>query len=373
MKSYKLFEKTYNIDIDNLYNKTDDNTEQELKNVVIRKRQHLKRSYDEFFKKSVGHRIKNDGSVGEEIVRLVFKGINLNSMTKNNPYVDIYTDTGIPGLTRPGELINVKSTKKFKSLSDIVTTTKAIELESLLNFYIFKQNNYRGTFNIKPVIYDIIDYYDEKIKDLDEGYNDQSNYRNIIYIILKHSTDIGIGQKNIKIDIDKYILDIDKDPKSPYSEDIEDIIMGIRNDKTPVSLAFCYSEDEIIKIKKTDAIGLGVLVSETLNVWETDGLINKHNFSKNKKLTISQLAKVYGIMEGDDLFPVNINIDLSKDGKEYPARKDGSRRKRLTIATELMDATFTEEHEDEILSTIDSIIKELEVNPSKLDSIKDIL
>ncbi len=317
---------------------------------------------------------KNDGIFSENIVRMVFDGINLNHFHKNHPYVDVGIVKPIPGITKENEIMSVKSTINFKKTATLLADSKAIKIESLFSYVLFAHYNYDINY---------VDSYISPVTLLKKGIfltenKDVSSetYKKIVnittYYLMFHNKKGG----------DKYYIDdinncLNNQPLyyGTYEYYKNQVLRRLVNLKTPISIALCYiesntkeKEDTVCVIKKTEDILLNKFWLKLLDIW-----CNREYFGKGvvKYLRYDDIANIYNFT-GD--FPIEIKIgtgdyklsdysNLSEpEINNLVKTKTKNKVDRLYVATKLKDADFKGDDEN-VNNTISNIIDVLEEKP----------
>jgi len=319
----------------------------------------------------------NDGIAGENIVRILFDGVNLNHLSKNHPHVDIAIINGIDGVVIEDEIISVKSSLKLNSsISSVISDTKSIKLESLFSYVLFSNFNFNLTY--ESLFFRSKSILNKSIISIREGTGTEKNYKAAInitfyYLMFKNSKD---QEANFAEDIERLSLsneEVDYDlmngKYSLYSAMVESKINRL---DSPISLAGLYldkNRDNLTCIlKKTNTIPINTYWYKLLEIW----IDNKFFDTKTTKyLSIKHVKKLFNITD----FPIEIRISIgdytppvrdktrhSEDRINGIARKRGIKKtNKLYVATKFRDADFKNkeiEVNDFFKKTIDILEKE---------------
>jgi hypothetical protein len=324
---------------------------------------------------------RNDGVFAENILRLIFDGVNLNHLYKNHPHVDIAIVNEIPDITKKDEVISVKSSTKFNpSLASIISDTKAIKLESMFSYVMYALNNFELGYKTKYFRYR--ELFNECIDAANLGNKKFKEVINIClyYLIVKNDE---IHKLSFDSDINT-ITNTDNTNLSygNYQSYRIAVLRNLSKLDTPVSLGLLYlenrDEDLICVIKKTNDISLKKYWELLLDIWSQSNYFTK---TSSQYLKLAQVKKLFNI--GDD-FPIKIEIStklfndkdeaydsLSDSEKmEIVRKRAGTKTNKLYVATKFKDADFGR-YEDDINDFFIKLIKKLEWKPQLIKNFQD--
>ena len=328
---------------------------------VIRKKSSLYNSIKKF-----AHQKSNDGIFAENIIRLTLDGINLNHFYKNHPHVDICVVNPIPGVAEKNEILSVKSTKYFTTISKLLTDTKSIKIESLFSYVIFAHYNYD------------VEIINSPLTMLNKAISIASGYSNVDYKKIVQITTYYLMYQNISgitKDFESDILNILKGVNNlthgSYTSYNMQVLRGLSRLNIPISLGVCYidtrtrsEEDTICVIEKSNPILLKRYWLKLLDVWCTRkyfGVVNAKGEKVTKYLRFEDISKIFGI-ERD--FPIRIEIGTGTYSVDTVPTGDKieKARQRLYVATKFKDANFKDQN-DRIVKSFSKMIDVLEENP----------
>jgi len=336
---------------------------------------------------------QNTGVFAENILRMVFDAINLNHFQKNHPYVDIAIVNPIEGLTKKSEIISVKSSINYSRTSTLLTSSKAIKIESLFSYVLFAHFGYdldftENYYTPKKLLNKAINLVKDGIEDVQNGENiipNNYDYEQIVnvviyYLMFKNNKE---SEEFFDDDIIRVMLDDDTNLKyGTYEQYFDQVMERLNRLQTPISLGVSYmlnkdslgkdDENLICVIEKTNTISLKDFWQRLLSVW-----CNNEYFGTGvtKYLNFKDISKVYDIKDGK--FPIKIEIETNgygledikshsnktKEEKEILRRKKTARKtQKLYMATKFKDADFGDD-EKAIVNTFGKIIDVLEDNP----------
>jgi len=332
----------------------------------------------------------NNGVFPENIVRIVFNGINLNHLYKNHPHVDIgITEYGIEGVTEKNEIISIKSSiREGATTSSILSDSKSVKIDSLFSYimyayYNFNQN-YKLQFSPSKLLKDSIEFAMEA----DEKFD---SFMDLMTIVTYHCmfNNNTKGEQYVKDDTIRYIQDEDLEfgSISEYKHKVDNKINKLN---APISIGICYIDNKSKEgvyeggyqcvIKKTNTILLYDYWYEVLSLWDEKGYFGAKN-SKGKYvvkyLRFADIQKVFGIDKLKD-FPIEIRIDtddfkyssdfskMTDDEKEEHTKKmTDLRTRRVHLATKLKDANFGKK-DPKIVAFLKATIDSLVDNPNQV-------
>jgi len=301
---------------------------------------------------------KNDGIYAENILRLVLDGVNLNHLSKNHPHVDIAIINPIEGFSQKGEIISVKSSIRKPKLSNLISDTKSIKLESMFSYIIFSNSNYELDFKAS--------FFSPKTmlnKSIELMRNSESrNYKEVVnlvayYIMFKNDAK---EEMNFRSDLAKIInndfINLAHGTYKTYRISVLRRLVYLDN---PISLGTMYLErikELTCVIKKTNPIKLNKYWEKLVDIWLDEEFFESKSV---KYLNISQVKDLFKIPGNED-FPIEIKIslgDYSPDNTDFSKLSDAEKIKiskaisdkrtnKLYVATKFKDAEFGEEEKD---------------------------
>jgi len=333
-------------------------------------------------KEKLYHNIKNfssqktnDGINAENILRLVLDGVNLNHLSKNHPHVDIAIINPIEGFAQKNEIISVKSSIKAKpTLSNLISDTKSIKLESMFSYIVFANSNYelnyeKMFFSPKKLLVDSI----RKLKQ-----SKKKHFKEVVnlvayYIMFKNQSD---EQINFDKDLDSICNDSFDLIHGKYNYYRMQVLRRLVYLDNPISLGGVYlqrNEEELTcVIKKTIPIKLNKYWEKLVDIWLDEDFFESEAV---KYLTLPLVKDLFGISQRDD-FPIEVSIsfgDYAPSGEDFTrlsdrekieiAKKRAEKRtNKLYVATKFKDANFGE-NEEEVNKFFLKSIDMIEDNP----------
>lgn len=300
---------------------------------------------------------KNDGIYAENILRLVLDGVNLNHLSKNHPHVDIAIINPIEGFSQKGEIISVKSSIRNPKLSNLISDTKSIKLESMFSYIIFSNSNYELDFKAS--------FFSPKTmlnKSIELMRNSESrNYKEVVnlvayYIMFKNDAK---EEMNFRSDLAKIINNDFNLAHGTYKTYRISVLRRLVYLDNPISLGTMYLErikELTCVIKKTNPIKLNKYWEKLVDIWLDEEFFESKSV---KYLNISQVKDLFKIPGNED-FPIEIKIslgDYSPDNTDFSNLSDAEKIKiskarsdkrtnKLYVATKFKDAEFGEEEKD---------------------------
>jgi hypothetical protein len=300
---------------------------------------------------------KNDGIYAENILRLVLDGVNLNHLSKNHPHVDIAIINPIEGFSQKGEIISVKSSIRKPKLSNLISDTKSIKLESMFSYIIFSNSNYELDFKAS--------FFSPKTmlnKSIELMRNSESrNYKEVVnlvayYIMFKNDAK---EEMNFRSDLAKIINNDFNLAHGTYKTYRISVLRRLVYLDNPISLGTMYLErikELTCVIKKTNPIKLNKYWEKLVDIWLDEEFFESKSV---KYLNISQVKDLFKIPGNED-FPIEIKIslgDYSPDNTDFSKLSDAEKIKiskarsdkrtnKLYVATKFKDAEFGEEEKD---------------------------
>ena len=332
-------------------------------------------------KEKLYHNIKNfssqktnDGINAENILRLVLDGVNLNHLSKNHPHVDIAIINPIEGFAQKNEIISVKSSIKAKpTLSNLISDTKSIKLESMFSYIVFANSNYelnyeKMFFSPKKLLVDSI----RKLKQ-----SKKKHFKEVVnlvayYIMFKNQSD---EQINFDKDLDSICNDSFDLIHGKYNYYRMQVLRRLVYLDNPISLGGVYlqrNEELTCVIKKTIPIKLNKYWEKLVDIWLDEDFFESEAV---KYLTLPLVKDLFGISQRDD-FPIEVSIsfgDYAPSGEDFTGLSDREkieiakkraekRTNKLYVATKFKDANFGE-NEEEVNKFFLKSIDMIEDNP----------
>ena len=332
-------------------------------------------------KEKLYHNIKNfssqktnDGINAENILRLVLDGVNLNHLSKNHPHVDIAIINPIEGFAQKNEIISVKSSIKAKpTLSNLISDTKSIKLESMFSYIVFANSNYelnyeKMFFSPKKLLVDSI----RKLKQ-----SKKKHFKEVVnlvayYIMFKNQSD---EQINFDKDLDSICNDSFDLIHGKYNYYRMQVLRRLVYLDNPISLGGVYlqrNEELTCVIKKTIPIKLNKYWEKLVDIWLDEDFFESEAV---KYLTLPLVKDLFGISQRDD-FPIEVSIsfgDYAPSGEDFTGLSDREkieiakkraekRTNKLYVATKFKDANFGE-NEEEVNKFFLKSIDMMEDNP----------
>lgn len=332
-------------------------------------------------KEKLYHNIKNfssqktnDGINAENILRLVLDGVNLNHLSKNHPHVDIAIINPIEGFAQKNEIISVKSSIKSKpTLSNLISDTKSIKLESMFSYIVFANSNYelnyeKMFFSPKKLLVDSI----RKLKQ-----SKKKHFKEVVnlvayYIMFKNQSD---EQINFDKDLDSICNDSFDLIHGKYNYYRMQVLRRLVYLDNPISLGGVYlqrNEELTCVIKKTIPIKLNKYWEKLVDIWLDEDFFESEAV---KYLTLPLVKDLFGISQRDD-FPIEVSIsfgDYVPSGEDFTGLSDREkieiakkraekRTNKLYVATKFKDANFGE-NEEEVNKFFLKSIDMIEDNP----------
>ena len=332
-------------------------------------------------KEKLYHNIKNfssqktnDGINAENILRLVLDGVNLNHLSKNHPHVDIAIINPIEGFAQKNEIISVKSSIKSKpTLSNLISDTKSIKLESMFSYIVFANSNYelnyeKMFFSPKKLLVDSI----RKLKQ-----SKKKHFKEVVnlvayYIMFKNQSD---EQINFDKDLDSICNDSFDLIHGKYNYYRMQVLRRLVYLDNPISLGGVYlqrNEELTCVIKKTIPIKLNKYWEKLVDIWLDEDFFESEAV---KYLTLPLVKDLFGISQRDD-FPIEVSIsfgDYAPSGEDFTGLSDREkieiakkraekRTNKLYVATKFKDANFGE-NEEEVNKFFLKSIDMMEDNP----------
>lgn len=332
-------------------------------------------------KEKLYHNIKNfssqktnDGINAENILRLVLDGVNLNHLSKNHPHVDIAIINPIEGFAQKNEIISVKSSIKAKpTLSNLISDTKSIKLESMFSYIVFANSNYelnyeKMFFSPKKLLVDSI----RKLKQ-----SKKKHFKEVVnlvayYIMFKNQSD---EQINFDKDLDSICNDSFDLIHGKYNYYRMQVLRRLVYLDNPISLGGVYlqrNEELTCVIKKTIPIKLNKYWEKLVDIWLDEDFFESEAV---KYLTLPLVKDLFGISQRDD-FPIEVSIsfgDYVPSGEDFTGLSDREkieiakkraekRTNKLYVATKFKDANFGE-NEEEVNKFFLKSIDMIEDNP----------
>lgn len=164
---------------------------------------------------------ENTGSYSEEIIRILFDGIDLNKLNKNNPNVDVAVVKPIEGVVENREIISIKSSISKTNVIDVLNTSKSIKIESLMSYILYANSNYDITYQNK--------HFRSLLRQgLDLCIGVDVDYRKVMnttlyYLFFKNNED---EEENYFNDI-RFIIDLTLNPTKP--KDLEPLENALKD------------------------------------------------------------------------------------------------------------------------------------------------
>jgi hypothetical protein len=300
----------------------------------------------------------NDGIYAENILRLILDGVNLNHLSKNHPHVDLAIINSIEGFSQKGEIISVKSSiKRNPTLSNLISDTKSIKLESMFSYIIFSNSNYEldfktSFFSPKMMLNRSIDLMRD---------SNSNNYKEVVnlvayYVMFKNNSR---EQINFNSDLDKIINNDFNLTYGTYNTYRISVLRRLVYLDNPISLGTMYLErgkELTCVIKKTNPIKLNKYWEKLVNIWLDEEFFQS---DKVKYLRMSMVKDLFNIPGNED-FPIEIKIslgDYSPEKTDFSKLSDAEkieiararadkRSNKLYVATKFKDADFGEQEKD---------------------------
>jgi hypothetical protein len=300
----------------------------------------------------------NDGIYAENILRLILDGVNLNHLSKNHPHVDLAIINPIEGFSQKGEIISVKSSiKRNPTLSNLISDTKSIKLESMFSYIIFSNSNYEldfktSFFSPKMMLNRSIDLMRD---------SNSNNYKEVVnlvayYVMFKNNSR---EQINFNSDLDKIINNDFNLTYGTYNTYRISVLRRLVYLDNPISLGTMYLErgkELTCVIKKTNSIKLNKYWEKLVNIWLDEEFFQS---DKVKYLRMSMVKDLFNIPGNED-FPIEIKIslgDYSPEKTDFSKLSDAEkieisraradkRSNKLYVATKFKDVDFGEQEKD---------------------------
>lgn len=339
------------------------NTGKLLAKNILEKKHLMVGSIRKFAKQQI-----NDGIHSENIIRLLLDGVNLNHFHKNHPYVDIGIVPGqsIPGITVPEEIISIKSTIKFKNISQLLSWSKSIKIESLFSYLMFAFHGYDDYTDSPFSPVSLLKNVNTQLKDVNLSQEDYKIIINIvIYYIMFENNKNNIN--NLYEDINNIFINKEFNITfGNYIEYVNKIDSELEKLKTPISLGIVYinpdNENEVI-FDKTNPIELIDFWHKVLDEW-----CDKKYFGTEvvKYLKMDSLSKIFNLE--NEQFPIKISINASNYKYEYSR----NRVDRAYVSTKLKDADF-QDKESEVLNMFSREIGILSKKPYLITKFNDFI
>lgn len=373
---------------------------------------------------------ENTGSYSEEIIRILFDGIDLNKLNKNNPNVDVAVVKPIEGVVENREIISIKSSISKTNVIDVLNTSKSIKIESLMSYILYANSNYDITYQNKHFrsllrqgldlcIGVDVDY--RKVMNTTLYYlffknnkDEEENYINDIKLII----DLTLNKPNQKDlePLENALKDLYKEYNSINDEEekleFENIIKEKQKEigrinftlthgdykdyntqvleklialDTPVSLCTVYikgkgTDDITCVINKTKAIKLNYFWLQILKVWCDKGYFNAKNpegKSITKYLNSSEVIEIFAPSSSEvdktttsDAFPIQIEIGIGDfKGKELTIDQKKVKNDDMVDRYQTFSKyidTDFKSYNKLVNRTMSKIIGDLEKDPSKI-------
>jgi hypothetical protein len=373
---------------------------------------------------------ENTGSYSEEIIRILFDGIDLNKLNKNNPNVDVAVVKPIEGVVENREIISIKSSISKTNVIEVLNTSKSIKIESLMSYILYANSNYDITYQNKHfrsllrsgldlcIGVNGVDY--RKVMNTTLYYlffknnkNEEENYFNDIKFIIDltlnptKSKDLALLENDLK-ELYKEYETIGDEEKLEFENRIKEkqkaigrfnftLTHGDYKDyntqvleklialDTPVSLCTVYikgkgTDDLTCVINKTKAIKLNYFWLQILKVWCDKDYFNSKNEegkSVTKYLNSSEVIEIFApsSSEGEktttsDAFPIQIEIGIGDfKGKELTIDQKKAKNDDMVDRYQTFSKyidTDFKSYNKLVNRTVSKIIGDLERDPSKV-------
>lgn len=427
MQSFKLFERTYNINLST--NKTD--------------YQFVKRNNSRFNRlKHLVYQIEQHGSPleGEKISEILLGSVNLNTLDLSYPFVDVQVVNPIKGVTKNNELISVKTSRDKHTLKDAVTYVNGFKIEQLIQFGMSKLNlqlykskifKSRNAMKLSTVVskyqqyikqlfgddigvytyafshsITILNFLKKYLKTI-EGEEDKETNKEILFGIIVILSAVFIDKKfntnyletigtrkepgtislnilpkkleNIKNSILNYFsTEVTHDFNSDYFDYGESL--PNKFDKMEISYCILFFDKEtddgkvVLNLYKTESVSFSELFNNSMKIWLKKNYHKRALLKKeNLYLNYEDVVNAFG---GGDVFSTHIKVEMEPNWN-YKERSQGVKKLYVKVIDKIKGIE-NDEKQKEILKLLNKYLSKInsgddEIKTSYINKFKQFL
>ena len=386
MKSFKVFEKTYSINLST--NKTN-------YSFIGDEKYKLNRL------KHLIYQIEQDGSPlkGEKISEILLGAINLNVMDLSYPFVDLKVVEPIKGVSKNNELISVKTSRDKHDLKNAVTYVNGFKIDQLIQFgmkkmkiELYKNKIFKGRNamklstvisnyqkNIKRLFGNNLEIYTSAFVDTLKIFNVLKEYLEDIdpifnkpllnavmmmvaasYIDKKHNTnyidDIGDRYSSEKLSFSVLSKKLEKVKSEIKSLFLNKNIDNIDSDFDDLNISYCIlffdkdnGKDIVLNLHKTRSLPFQELFNNSMKIWISKRYHERSltNFKNNKRkqnlyLKYEDVVEAFG---GGDAFETHIKVEIGANW-EYKERSEDIKKLYVKVIDKIKGIENNEKQEE---------------------------